>query len=40
MPDLAERIRTYVDTAQPPVRLDDVKSTVDQHQREGAPHSG
>ena len=35
MPDLAERIRTYVDTAQPPVRLEDVKSTVDQHQREG-----
>jgi hypothetical protein len=35
MPDLAERIRSYVDTAQPPVSLEDVKSTVDRHQYKG-----
>jgi photosystem II stability/assembly factor-like uncharacterized protein len=31
MPDLAERLRDFVETVQPPVTLDDVKETLNRH---------
>jgi photosystem II stability/assembly factor-like uncharacterized protein len=33
MPDLAERLREFVDTAQPPVTMDEVKETVNRSSR-------
>jgi hypothetical protein len=37
MLDLDERIRTYIETAQPQVTLDEVKTTVARHRLETAP---
>jgi hypothetical protein len=37
MPDLAERVREYVETAQPPITIDEVKGAVERRRRENRP---